>query len=117
MTRRDSPVARETAEIPPHPSAIASAFGYQPSRPFIQLSGDSLESLLDCFFFGFHASEFIISSLDYKYYFLTIPLVWSALTPSTELPQRCWPSFTSSPVSRFAWNETRICSVRDSALR
>jgi hypothetical protein len=29
--------------------------------------------LLDRFFFGFHASEFITSSLHCKLYFLTIP--------------------------------------------
>ena len=69
MACRESPVARETAEIPPHPSAMASAFGHQPPRPFIEFPGHSLESLLDRFFF-FHASYSITSSLILQSLFL-----------------------------------------------
>ncbi len=75
MALRESPVARETAEIPPHPIATASASRYQPPRPFIEFPGHQVESALDpCFFL--HASQSITPRYPISFcdcYFLTTP--------------------------------------------
>jgi len=57
MALRESPVARDTAEIPPHPIIMASLAASSRRVRGVELPDQQIESLLDGFFSFIHAPQ------------------------------------------------------------